>query len=124
MNSDARRIVNLRFDGAPIDPEARFIVATNSYRAGGGGNFPGLDGSNVIIEAPDDNRTVLANYIFALKSIDPTADGNWSFKPVAGDVEVTFLSSPAAAPQLNGALPIEAAGEAGDGFAKYRMILK
>lgn len=121
---DARRIVDLEFEGEPIDPEARFIVATNNYRASGGGNFPALDGSTTIIEAPDENRTVLANYIFELKSFNPTADMNWSFKPVAGDVNVTFSSSPAAAGVLDGSLPIEAAGEAADGFAKYRMIMQ
>lgn len=123
VNSDAQRIVNLSFDGAPIDPDARFIVATNNYRAGGGGNFPRLDGSTTIIEAPDENRTVLANYIFDQKSLNPSADRNWSFKPVPGEINVTFASSPAAAAVLDGALPIEPAGQAGDGFAKYRMIM-
>lgn len=123
-NPKAQRILDLMFDGAPIDPDARFIVATNNYRAGGGGNFPALDGSTTIIEAPDENRTVLANYIFELKSFNPSADMNWSFKPVPGDVNVTFVSSPAAASVLDGTLPIEPAGEADDGFAKYRMIMQ
>ncbi len=123
-NPDARRILDLQFEGAAIDPEAKFIVATNNYRAGGGGNFPALDGTTTIIEAPDENRTVLANYIFELKSFNPSADMNWSFEPVSGDVNVTFSSSPAAASVLDGSLPIEAAGEADDGFAKYRMIMQ
>ncbi len=123
-NPEAQRIHDLKFDGAPIDPDARFIVATNNYRAGGGGNFPALDGSTIIIEAPDENRTVLANYIFELKSFNPSADMNWSFKPVPGDVNVTFSSSPAAETLLDGTLPIEAAGKAKDGFAKYRMIMQ
>lgn len=123
-DEEAQRIVNLRFDGAPIDPEARFIVATNNYRAGGGGNFPALDGSKTIIEAPDENRTVLANYIFELKSFNPSADRNWSFKALPGEVNVTFASSPAAASVLDGSLPIEPAGQGDDGFAKYRMIMK
>ncbi len=124
VNPTARRIVDLRFEGEPIDLGARFIVATNNYRAGGGGSFPGLDGSSTVIEAPDENRTVLANYIYELKSFNPSADMNWSFKPLAGDVNVTFDSSPEASAVLDGALPIEAVGPSERGFAKYRMIMK
>jgi len=75
LNADSHRIVDLEFDGKAIDLEQVFIVATNNYRADGGGGFPGLDGSNVIISAPDTNRDVLADYIFDLKTLDPSADG-------------------------------------------------
>ena len=117
---ESHRITDLTFGGKPMDPDAKFVVATNNYRAGGGGHFPGLDGSTIIVEAPDENRTVLANYIFEEKKINPAADMNWSFVPIAGDVNVTFPTSPAAAAAL-GDLPIEAAGPAADGFAKYRL---
>jgi len=100
LNADSHRIVDLRFDGANIDLEQLFIVATNNYRAGGGGGFPCMDGSNIIIEAPDTNRDVLADYIFELKVLDPTADGNWSFAPIADETLVVFSSSPKAQQSL------------------------
>ncbi len=86
--SDTQRIISMQFQGEAVDPEQSFIVATNNYRASGGGNFPALDGSNIIISAPDENRTVLANDIFALKTIDPSADNNWSFAPIVGAIVV------------------------------------
>jgi len=93
VNADGRRIVGLSFDGKPIDEDGTFIVVTNNYRAGGGGHFPNLDGSNIIIEAPDTNRGVLADYIFDLQKIDPSADGNWSFEPINGDVNESVSSA-------------------------------
>ena len=57
---EARRIRDLTFNGAPVDPNQPFLVVTNNYRASGGGGFPGCDGTSVVIEAPDANRDVAA----------------------------------------------------------------
>ena len=119
INDGSHRTVDLTYKGQPIDLAQKFIVATNNYRAGGGGNFPGLD----VIEAPDENRTVLGSFIFDRKTIDPSADGNWSFLPAAGDANVTFLSAPDAEKMLTPDTPIEPAGVAENGFAKYRIHL-
>ncbi|MGB0865740.1 MAG: bifunctional 2',3'-cyclic-nucleotide 2'-phosphodiesterase/3'-nucleotidase [Granulosicoccaceae bacterium] len=120
--SDSQRIVNLQYQGQAVEPVQQFIVATNNYRASGGGNFPALDGSNIIISAPDENRTVLANDIFALKTIDPSADNNWAFSAITG-VNVTFESSPNAVAAITDDMPIEHVGEGNEGFAKYRLRL-
>jgi 2',3'-cyclic-nucleotide 2'-phosphodiesterase/3'-nucleotidase len=98
-------------------------VVTNNYRAGGGGKFPGLDGSNIIVEAPDENRTALVNYIFGQKTINPTSDGNWSLSPIGGVAEVTFLSSPKARDAIQADSRISYLGDGGNGFGKYRIDL-
>jgi len=121
VSPDSHRIVDLTYDGQPIDEDATFVVATNNYRASGGGNFPGMDGTNIIIEAPDTNRDVLANYIFDLKTIDPSADNNWSFASIDAEVNVTFTTSPSAEKALTDAMPISSVGPADEGFRKYRM---
>ena len=120
--SDSHRVVELQYQGKAIDEKAQFIVATNNYRASGGGNFPALDGSNIIISAPDENRTVLANDIFTLKTIDPSADNNWSFVAIENS-NVVFQSSPNAKTAITDDMPIEYVGEGTDGFAKYRLKL-
>jgi 2',3'-cyclic-nucleotide 2'-phosphodiesterase/3'-nucleotidase len=57
------RIGNLNYRGTPVGEDQQFIVATNNYRASGGGGFSGLDGRSVVLAAPDTNRDVLIAYI-------------------------------------------------------------
>ncbi len=121
---DAHRIVDLKFEGKPIDEAARFVVATNNYRAGGGGNFPGVGPAAIVFVGPDTNRDVLVRYIMEQGTINPTADANWRFKAVPG-TSVSFETGPggkAYAASVTGAR-IEAAGDGANGFALYRLTL-
>lgn len=123
-NEGASRIVDLAFNGAPIAPEQEFIVATNNYRASGGGNFPGADGSTIVFEGPDTNRDVIVRYIVAQGTINPAADANWHFKPLPG-TSVLFETGPRASDYISGVkgVVIEPAGDGPNGFALYRMTL-
>lgn len=84
LDGQAHRIVNLRYQGEPVDPQREFLVVTNNYRASGGGNFPGLDGSNIVVDAPDENREAVAQFLASAKRYNPSADGNWRVLPVPG----------------------------------------
>jgi 2',3'-cyclic-nucleotide 2'-phosphodiesterase/3'-nucleotidase len=124
VNPDAQRIVDLKFDGKPIDPKQKFVVATNNYRAGGGGKFPEIAADKVILVAPDTNRDVIVRYIIEQGSINPSADANWAFKALPGTSAV-FESGPKGrqyAAAVKGA-KIEDAGDGAEGFAKFRLIL-
>jgi 2',3'-cyclic-nucleotide 2'-phosphodiesterase/3'-nucleotidase len=119
---NARRIRDLAFRGAPVVPSQPFLVVTNNYRAGGGGHFPGCDGSTVVFEAPDSNRDAVMRYIAETRHIEPKFDASWRFAPWPASVVATFLTSPAAA----GAPPpasvrLTPMGAAPGGFAKYRV---
>ncbi|MFZ3454262.1 bifunctional metallophosphatase/5'-nucleotidase [Arthrobacter sp. 7Tela_A1] len=73
------RITNLTFDGAPLDPEQHFAVATNNYRQSGGGNFPHIATAPVLLNQQTEIRQLLIDYVVANQSIDPSAfaEENW-----------------------------------------------
>ncbi|TMV91186.1 bifunctional 2',3'-cyclic-nucleotide 2'-phosphodiesterase/3'-nucleotidase [Thioclava sp. BHET1] len=126
VNPETNRIVDLQFEGKPIDPKAEFVIATNNYRAGGGGNFPGADGSSVIYRAPDTNRDVIVRYIHDKGTVSPQADANWSFAPAKGTT-VLFETGPKAQTYLEDVksrgLDIEPVAGGEGGFARYRISL-
>ena len=117
---DAHRIQDLRYNGQPIDDAAFFAVVTNNYRASGGGAFPGLDGSTVILNAPDENRQALLQYLQAKGRVEPAADGNWRILPVPG-VKLRFVSSAAAVTHLARYPQIRLVSENTDGTALFEL---
>jgi len=121
---DAARIVNLMVNGQPVTDDMEFVVATNNYRASGGGSFPGAKGDTIILEAPDTNRDVIVRYIVEQGTINPKADANWRFAPLPGTT-VLFDTGPAAEKYIGDVqgVEIEAAGDGPDGFARFRICL-
>ncbi|WDS34938.1 bifunctional 2',3'-cyclic-nucleotide 2'-phosphodiesterase/3'-nucleotidase [Pseudoxanthomonas sp.] len=87
-----QRITSLTYQGKPVQPAQPFIVVTNNYRASGGGDFPGLDGRNVVLAAPDGSREILAAWLkdkgtVTAKDIERTS---WRFAPVKAAGPLTF----------------------------------
>ena len=91
-----QRITALTWQGRPVTPQQVFVVATNNYRANGGGNFPGLDGSTVVFPAPDGVREIVADWLRrkgTLRATDlpPRA---WRFAPIKAAGPLSFACAP------------------------------
>jgi 2',3'-cyclic-nucleotide 2'-phosphodiesterase / 3'-nucleotidase len=122
-DAGANRIVDLRHNGNPVLPDQQFVVVTNNYRASGGGSFPGNDGSTIVLDAPDATRDVIIKFFQQTGTLDPKADGNWSLKPVPGATNVMFESNPKGKDLVAGIKGLSFAGEAPNGFARYKLNL-
>ncbi|MEW7847116.1 bifunctional 2',3'-cyclic-nucleotide 2'-phosphodiesterase/3'-nucleotidase [Massilia aurea] len=125
------RIVELTYLGKPVTPKQEFLVATNNYRASGGGGFPGLDGGNVVIASPDNNRDILIAHIRAAKELTRASHGaarSWRFARVETRGPVVFHSAPdlealAREAGLSNVSQVKADDGSGKGTALYAVDL-
>jgi 2',3'-cyclic-nucleotide 2'-phosphodiesterase/3'-nucleotidase len=132
INADSQRIVNLTYNGKPVDPKQDFIIATNNYRAYSA-TFPGTGPDFIAFDAPDENRSVVAAYISRISKeqgeVTPSADNNWSFAPIKSDnkLDVRFETSPSdKAAQFikeKGQYPMKRVATDEVGFAIYQIDL-
>ncbi|MBE5104106.1 bifunctional 2',3'-cyclic-nucleotide 2'-phosphodiesterase/3'-nucleotidase [Bacillus thuringiensis] len=118
---NAKRIVNLTYDGKPVTDDQKFIVATNNYR-GSSQTFPGVSKGNVVYQSQDETRQIIVKYMQETPVINPTADQNWTFKPIVADkLNTTFDSSPNAQKYIKKDGKISYVGPSENEFAKYAI---
>ena len=122
INENASRIVNLQFDGKPIDPNQQFVVVTNNYRASG--DFPGVRNATDTIDYAYENREAIMDYMIDVGTIDPSADSNWTFAPFGENVNVIFETSEKAKPFIPKDSGIDYLSPTGEGFATYTLKQK
>jgi 2',3'-cyclic-nucleotide 2'-phosphodiesterase/3'-nucleotidase len=120
VEPNARRIKDLAYQGKPVTDDQVFVIATNNYRAGGGGNFPGADGKTTILDAPDLTRDAIMRFIIERKEVAPKADGSWSLA-LPSSVTAVFVTGPNAAAYKPAGIKVEKMGDAPDGFVKYKI---
>lgn len=116
------RIRNLTYQGAPLDPAAEFILATTSYRASGGGGYPGCgDPARLVLSAPTLVRSIVGAYLTIEGPFDPPPELTWRFSPMAG-TSVTLDSGQAALAHLPRP-GLEPLGLTDSGFLRLRLTL-
>ncbi|SCM88774.1 bifunctional 2',3'-cyclic-nucleotide 2'-phosphodiesterase/3'-nucleotidase [Bacillus mycoides] len=120
-NANANRIVNMTYEGKPVADTQEFIVATNNYR-GSSKTFPGVSKGEVVYQSQDETRQIIVKYMQETPVINPTADQNWTFKPIVADKLITtFDSSPKAKEYIKEDGKISYVGPSANEFAKYAI---
>jgi 2',3'-cyclic-nucleotide 2'-phosphodiesterase len=125
LDKDASRILNLRYQGEPLNPDQEFIVVMNNYRAFGGGQFPRIQETELVLDSADENRQILMDYIIEQGQINPRADHNWSLAPIPNNQAViTFTTSPEAVKYLEAFPHIQFTGKLdAKGFGIFTLNL-
>lgn len=103
---ESRRVHGLAHDGAPIPPGSRFLVAVNSFRACGGGHFPGLHPDRPILRPDrtlaDALHAVLTRYTTDGYGLDTLDDCHtWRFADTCAGTATWFETGPGALDHLD-----------------------
>lgn len=110
------RAKNIRYKGKLVAPTDVFVVATNSFRASGGGNFFTPMPQDILHITTQSSRDILINYLRETSPITSPAQAVWQFSPIAGATAMILTSPNATA----AAHPhIHPTGTMVDGFAKF-----
>lgn len=124
LHPDARRIGHLCHAGRPLIDTDRFVIATNSYRAWGGGSFPALAGSALIHSSSRPIRDLIAAHVQSRGTITPAARATWAFAPMPRTpVEIETGPGLHHHPADMDALGASGMGESATGFARLRLTL-
>lgn len=100
------RVQTLTYQDQPVEDDALFYVATNSYRANGGGGFPAFSNQDILYQSDVPMRDILRAYLEAAGTVTETLAPVWEFVPVTGS-RALFDVAPSALAHLS-----EAAGPA------------
>jgi len=76
-NPSGNRIIDLMFEGKPIEMDKEYEIVLNNYRAGGGGGYTMFKGKPVVREVMMEVSELMADYILEHKNIKATTDNNW-----------------------------------------------
>lgn len=119
------RLRNLRFEGRPVADDARFAVATNSYRVGGGGDFAMVVDAPVIAETRTLIRDMVINHIRHPAPVQHPHPCGWRLRSTGKDTRMLLESGRGGLAHMAGFRngPLADAGPGDDGFHLFRLTL-
>ncbi len=118
------RIARLRWQGRPVSDRDRFLLITNTYRTGGGGNYPRPPNSPPLDIPQADMQQVLCDFAAARDRLDLPLVPHWRLAPLGG-ARMRFRTAPGAL-GAHADFPggeIEPAGRDGEGYQLFDLLL-
>jgi 2',3'-cyclic-nucleotide 2'-phosphodiesterase/3'-nucleotidase len=85
---EGSRIVNLRFQGQPLDDGKAVDIAVNSYRAGGSGGYSMFKDAKILWRSSEEIRDMMIRYYTEKGELPTAPDGNWRVLPEAAHQEL------------------------------------
>ena len=119
--AETNRIKSLQYQGRIVEDEQVFILATNSYRAYGGGGYVSSGGADIVATSDSTIPDALIAHLKHTKMIGDTPARHWSFTPSAGTC-AQFESGPEAVLPPDGPRITRGAMQA-DGFQEFTIHL-
>ena len=118
------RIRDLRWQGNPLTADQRFIIATNQFRAAGGGGYAPCTPDQIIARHPEPMSELLVRHLRDPETSPFQEGAPWRFSPLNG-IQATFNSAPEAANYLHGIdhLSPQLCGQTREGFLRIRVTL-
>jgi 2',3'-cyclic-nucleotide 2'-phosphodiesterase/3'-nucleotidase len=98
---EARRLSRLHHAGRPVRDDQRFVLATNSYRLGGGGYYDVPASAPLLFESAEIASQAIAAYFSENAPLGLDVVRNWGFAPIPG-ASATFATATAARSRLPG----------------------
>lgn len=122
LSSGPGRIRDLRHAGLPVADDDRFVIATNSFRAGRGGRFPGTGRDAIIHQSDLTSRELVCRHVAARRRLLPVAAAGWRLRAPAGRA-VLFDTGPGARDHLDeiAGLSPSPLGLTPEGFLRLRL---
>lgn len=118
-NPNAARIRSLTLNGKPVRDDDPFVLATNSYRANGGGNFQIKPNGDAIHCSTQSTLDILIAHLRFKGTVSKAAQPTWAFAHLS-DTRAVFYAAPAARQHMTSAM--RHIGPGCDGFDQYQLI--
>jgi 2',3'-cyclic-nucleotide 2'-phosphodiesterase / 3'-nucleotidase len=114
------RVRDMKIAGQALSPVTRVVLATNSFRADGGGNFP-VPRDALRIDAPDYTRDLVEAEFRGRTIPNPKPPPSWRFRRVPGATTVVFTGHPDTQVADGTCPPLQPGDRLADGMRTFRI---